>query len=495
MADEQLSSTNQRAPSFERTADEERDYALAIEEFRATPGVWFGGDLLVDALSRGDEETARDVAVVVLAAGDQASRPLREIASAVVSGAVPEKQTSGQDSVKMLRSRLRHFDKNPVAWVDFAFHLNLAGKFKEAHRAIATALKLAPENRFVLRSASRFYLNRGEQDRAHAVLRNAATTPHDPWLVAAEIAVATAIGKGSRLWKAGRSMVKDHKFSPLHVSELASAVGTAELNAHGTLRQIRTMFTASLEDPTANSIAQAEWAYRNHNEIGVRPDLAGRKDIAEARAWEAFLEGKFDDALRFAQAWLSDEPFSSRPANLISWLLTSIYEDYAGAVALLSKAIIPNPTNAIILNNLAFALANLNEVKKARTYVDRASSCTDSEEDKVVVMATRGLIAFREKRYKEGMRLYLEAINRSAASNSVDERIPTVASLYLAREMVMARLEDADLVARNALNAARRSSSAHVRELAKTLEPTLSADAHRDASTHRFGRRLMRLLK
>ena len=64
-------------------------------------------------------------------------------------------------------------------------------------------------------------------------------------------------------------MVKDGGFSPLQVSELASAVGTAELKANGPLRQIRTMFAASLEDPTANSIAQAEWAYRNDDEIAV----------------------------------------------------------------------------------------------------------------------------------------------------------------------------------------------------------------------------------
>ena len=59
-------------------------------------------------------------------------------------------------------------------------------------------------------------------------------------------------------------------------------------------------------------------------------------------------------------------------------------------------------------------------------------------------MATRGLIAFREHRNDEGLALYLEAIDWSAKSSVADERFPAIASLYLAREMVLAQLEDAD---------------------------------------------------
>lgn len=472
-SDEQLSSTNRRAPRVDHSADEERDYATAIEEFRATPGPWFAGDLLIDALSRRDRDIAEEVATAVMEAEDRASRPLLEVAKAFLDGRIEREPDDYPAGIKALRARLRRLPKNSVGWVDLAFHLNLVGKFKEAHRAIATALELSPDNRFVLRSASRFYLNRGEHDRAHDVLKSARATPHDPWLLAAEIAMATAVRRGSGFWRVGREMVKDGGFAPLHISELASAVGTAQLEAAAPLRQIRTMFTASLEDPTANSVAQAEWAYRNHDDVATRPDFANRTDVAEARAWEAFVEGNFDEALHFGEAWFADEPFSSRPANLVAWMLSSIYGNYADAIAVLNRAILPNPTNPILLNNLAFALANLNEVRKARVYVDRAAARAETQEDRLVVSATRGLIAFRERRYAEGSRLYAEVINRASAANNIDDRIPTIASLYLAREVVLAGLENASSVAEGALNLAKRSSNTQVRELAKRLEPTL----------------------
>ena len=121
--------------------------------------------------------------------------------------------------------------------------------------------EFAPSNRFILRSAVRLYVHLDEPDTAHRVLSDSASTPVDPWLVAAEIAVCTLLGRRSRLIKRGRDMLISGHHSTRDTAELASALGTIELEADASKRA-RRLFGSSLDDPTDNAVAQAVWATR-----------------------------------------------------------------------------------------------------------------------------------------------------------------------------------------------------------------------------------------
>src|SRR5207249_126382 len=105
----------------------------------------------------------------------------------------------------------------------------------------------------------------------------------DPWLVAAEVAVSPLAGRTSRLIKHGRRLLESHQFEPIAVSELASAIGTEDLAA-GSVRRARQLFGSSLNDPTENAVAQAEWASRHDAGFKFEERLLDVEYSYEARA-------------------------------------------------------------------------------------------------------------------------------------------------------------------------------------------------------------------
>src|SRR5205823_4591050 len=107
-------------------------------------------------------------------------------------------------------------------WVDIARHYSIMGFNEQARRAIQKGVALAPENRFTLRSAARFYIHIGDPEVAHDILKRSEKTKSDPWLLAAEIAAATVAGRTSRLVRRGRGFLDTHP--PFQATELASAI-------------------------------------------------------------------------------------------------------------------------------------------------------------------------------------------------------------------------------------------------------------------------------
>jgi tetratricopeptide (TPR) repeat protein len=468
--DKQLSSARIGLPSFGEgpTSKPTRDYEESLEAFRGARTAWFAGDLLVDAIGLGDDAVAGEIARFLLENRAHASRPLLDIARRYLGEAEIELDTKAphrQPEVAMLRRQISLYSRNSIAWADLAYYFTLSGKFSAAERAMRTAVGLAPNNRFVLRSAARFLIHRDEYDRAHDLLRRSEGTPHDPWLLAAEISTASAASRRSRFIQRGRAMVKDHTFGRGHVSELASAIGTAEIEAEAPRRRIRSMFDVSLERPTENSVAQAEWASRTHGEVAESPSLQQLDGVHEAQAWSLFVAGEYTQTVEFAEQWFADQPFSSRPAELASWIYSSLLDRHVDAIRILKKAVVPNPKDPIILNNLAFAYANLSLIAEAKSYIDRAQDAAMSDHDRLFILATRGLIAFRSKQYKLGRSLYMEVID-TASKGDVDSRIEPFAWSYLAREECLASTEMAPLAIKNAIE---RSASSTQREVATVL--------------------------
>jgi len=116
------------------------------------------------------------------------------------------------------------------------------------------ALALAPENRFILRAGARFLVFNEDPSAAHWLLSRSDAARHDPWLTAAEIAVADVAKQPPQLVRAGRNMLESGKFAPRHLAELAGAIGTLELNS-GKNRRARKLFEQSLIDLNENALA------------------------------------------------------------------------------------------------------------------------------------------------------------------------------------------------------------------------------------------------
>jgi hypothetical protein len=142
---------------------------------------------------------------------------------------------------------------------------------------------LAPDNRYVLRSLTRFWVHQAEPDLALHFLSKFAATRRDPWLLAAQMAAEDVAHKGPSNWREAKRILSAEQFSDFELTELAAAFGTLELQA-GSHKLARKMFRRSLTAPTENSVAQVQWASRRDSMINVSHELTAK--ASEALAWE-----------------------------------------------------------------------------------------------------------------------------------------------------------------------------------------------------------------
>jgi Flp pilus assembly protein TadD len=488
--DAELASTAKATVNAQEEAGE-RSYQISVRDFEEGQSVWDAGDLLALAISRRDHETARRVANFVAAHQTEASEALTGLTSVYLGKNGETSPWAGGTSleIKALRRRVADFPRTAVAWADLAFYLTLAGSFENADRAIRTALHLAPNNRFILRAASRFYIHQERLDEAHHLLTRADATPHDPWLVAAEIATARSASATSRLIKRGRSMLEDHNFSPRHTSELASALGTLEGDSPTARRPaVRRLIAKSLIDPTENSVAQAQWHATNtgfarsfNNDPATRTALRG-DHVFEASAWQSYIEGDFGAALQHAQRWFEDQPFSARPAFLASQIASLLCLDPKTAVLIAKQALVPNPDEFMLWNNLAYAHAVLGEINEARDAISHVEVVALDPLSKLYVTATNGAIAFRSGDSENGRKLYMQAMQEFAEAGGAHEDFDlyALAFAHLAYEEAVAKSPDALQFYNVVAPLTKRVNRSDFREVVRVTGVLLSANSRND---------------
>src|SRR6185437_13525621 len=238
-----------------------------------------------------------------------------------------------------------------VGWVDLALAYTVVGDDKKAGRAIRAALQLAPNDRFVLRSAARFFIHIGEPQIAFEHLARADSTKVDPWLMAAEIAVADYLGRTSRLQKVARGEIESGK-SGHDLTELASALGSLEA-ANGNRRAARRLLKKALNGANENTVAQIRWLNRTSLGEVVDASAAAPPLLYEANAWVSYHAGDFQAALGESLRWLRYQPFSSAPATLSSFILADLMWDFQAGASVAEAGLKANPRDLMLLNNFA----------------------------------------------------------------------------------------------------------------------------------------------
>lgn len=152
----------------------------------------------------------------------------------------------------------------------------------------------------------------------------------------------------------------------------------------------------------------------------------------------AYQDNRFEDALKASIRWLNDMPYSKNPVFVGANIAYTFLKDYKTAAKILKRGLEANPNEPAFLNNLAYTYALDGKLIEANEIIHRINKVSDiGEKTRICLTATRGLIAYREKRIKEGRALYLEAIK--AANNIADD--PTYnwnAILNFIREDILA---------------------------------------------------------
>lgn len=405
----------------------------------------YAANLIDAALAYGLTSIAEDAAAWVLANGGVSDISMK-LAKRLVS---PKSDQPAMPVVANLEERwkavashraaLRGYPRNPLLWVELAREYSALGQIEPARRALAVAVSLAPDDRYVLRCASRFYLHARDPERAHQILLRSPATLIDPWLMAAEVATADARGARSKLVKTGGRAVESGRFAPRSVSELAGAIGTIEFKA-GNRKQTRRLFARALEDPTENTLAQAGWVSRHgpgllHADHGLDIPRA-----FEANAWQAMSTDDFAGAVEYSADWLQDEPFASRPALLGSWIAAVALEDYGTALRLVESAAVANPEDIRLTVQSVYCLASMGRVAEAAArfpVLERAAASGDTAYTPaawgVLLAADRGLLAFRGGSLEQGRAAYRHAIE-IAAANGLREAGASALINYLREE-------------------------------------------------------------
>ena len=370
-------------------------------------------------------------------------------------------QTSSREQIKELKTRVRNYPRNALAWVDIARHYAMLGASRQSVRSMDIGLAISPDNRFVLRSAARLYVHVGEEDKAYEILRRSPATRRDPWLRAAEIAVAGLTNKVPRRLRSTRKGLSTGNFDPAHISELASAVATVELTA-GSVKSARRLFNLGLREPTENAVAQADWATDHISGISLNEHHFRLPRTFEARAVEHFAELEFSECVAECGRWLDDEPFSTRPLELATYTLIVGLEDYQAAIAFARRGLISNPENFLLRNNLIVAIAEDGCVDRAKKEYEVIKPSNLDDWERTYWLATRGLLAFKEYDEQRGRKLYEEAV--ACARSQPDEQSEALALVHWAYEEFRSGMVlEADKLVERATQLSSSSSSTNMK--------------------------------
>jgi len=351
-------------------------------------------------------------------------------------------------SIEHIRHTKRRLDDDPrssLAWLDLARSYTILGQNGHAERAVRAATNLAPNNRQVLRSASRFYLHIDRPDLAHSLLQDNPRTPRDPWLLAAELAVAQVAGKGPRFYKVGKRLVEAKSFAPEYLTELHSALGMLELRS-GSVRAARKNLRASLLRATENSVAQARWASTQIAGIDITEEAYSLPSNYEARCWRYLQSESWSDAASQCVGWILDEPYSARPALVGSFIGLMLVEEPQMSAKFAQAGLSSSPHSAMLRNNLTVAHAYCGNLEAAFREFSAIPFPLPIDLPRYTCIATAGLLYFRTGDIRRGRELY-QASERIAPNSA-----KSVVRLFRLRE----EIEAATPLARELLEAEKK---------------------------------------
>jgi tetratricopeptide (TPR) repeat protein len=313
-----------------------------------------------------------------------------------------------QKQIAALRRRLGDYPMDAFSWLEIGRLQTSLGQLKPARQAVMRALGSSQENRVILRAASRFFLHVGDKDFAHRVLAASGLVRFDPWVQAAEIAMAHVAGRSSVSLANALKSLRDEKLLSPRRSELAAAVATEEMHT-GRIKSARKLMNLSLTFPTDNSLAQGLWM-RNNMRLEISPLLFHVPSNYEANT-RAFAEAReFESAIWHCFQWLLDEPYSTRPAVAGSYFAAAIMQDHHQALAFIQRGLTANPSDIVLRNNQVVSLVYLGDLDEAERIFGSIHIHSQNERTIALLQATAGLLSFRRNQIKEGRRLYASAV-------------------------------------------------------------------------------------
>jgi tetratricopeptide (TPR) repeat protein len=420
-----------------------------LKDFAVNPSIGLAADAINSAFLSDRKDAAIAPATFILKS-DHIPTTLRKLAQKIVGEAQetesePDLSERSSQNIRRLRHLLKIDPRSSVLLVDLAREYAGVGKLNAADRSMQTALAYGGNDRWVSRMAARFYVHWGKKDKAHHLIANHPLARSDPWMLAAEIAIAQANGKAPVHWKRAKNLLEG-TLPPVHLSELACAVATLEMDS-GTNRKARKYFTQALLKPTENALAQLKWAERNLKANFETDQHLGQSHNAfEANFWASYYRADLVNARQFAGRWLAQEPFSKRPATMLSFLF-GLLDDHEHGLEAANWGLRANPEDVTLRLNKYFAEISrgwdgipTDEVLNEQDRIEKElRSLIHNRVESQHAAANLGLLYYRQGKHAEGRTLYDLAI--STLNNNHNELSAAAAKVFHAREAVLHRCE------------------------------------------------------
>ncbi len=435
----------QRAHGRERLLEKRR------REWASSKDVATASELVSLAVVLERPDIAEDAAEF-LAHSRDAPEMLRNSGVVLLDGHLDMQMAAQSDDrlkIAHLRGLLRRWPRNAVAWAQLALLYCRLGLNEKAQRCLNVALALGSTNRYVLRSAARFFVHRKDPGQAGYLLRESGRGEFDPWILAAEISVRHISGRPSSLVRAGSKLLASRRFLPSATAELAASLGTVEIE-RGSRRSARRMFELSAVEPNDNVRAQLLWLKIRHGEDVFRESVVtmGAYDH-EARALAYRRTKNWKAAIQKCTDWGLDEGFSSRPFRLGSFVAIEALGDGPCAVEMANAGLQVNGGDGVLLNNLAVGLALQGKVRRAERALRSAFEASgESQNSQITLTATEGLVAYRKGEVCRGRACYAKAIRQ--ARRDRDVWAARRAFLYMCMEELTAGTSECRLLAESA---------------------------------------------
>lgn len=324
------------------------------------------------------------------------------------------------ETIRRLKRRLRQCPRDAITAMEMARIHSIIGQVDRACSYVERALKSAPDNRYILRSAARFFLYSTDKERALHTVQHSNAVRSDPWVQAAEVAICSLLDKSPRWGAREIRLLSSTATLGIRYSELAAGLAVLELK-HGKRRMARKLIEKSLFAPTENTLAQAIWL-ETREHIGLRAGL--KIDLIsgafEAGVLKALNERDAKTAIHNARGWLLDEPFSVRPAMIGSFYCAAHFETYEAAISFADRGLRANPNHPGLLNNKLVSLASMGRIDEAQVILRRLAQYRYNPDFRVHYLAAQGIISFRDGHTDDGRRCYSEAVQAAQDANSPD---------------------------------------------------------------------------
>ena len=436
----------------------------AFRAFNDERSLGTASEALTEALLEGNADAAKRCGDYIRQNAASAPAPLLRLANETTRGELPP--PTGAVDVARWRSLLKLSPRNAAVWADMSRHYSAQGDKRQAMRCMQTALQLAPDHRWMLRTASRFLVHQQDYAAAHKLLANHPRTKSDPWLMAAELACAHVAGKVPKSWKAGNDALRYDRFPAMHVSELATAIGMMELEG-GNRKQARKLVQRGLIVPTENTLAQVIWAkeakHLGDGIVGLDKLVSARQDAFEARYKIGLRQGDFQAALVACQRWMDDEPFAARP-KMETTFVASLLDDYdlikriAQAALKTDGKLSHEMEMNVIFAELSSGRIDARDPDVAAKTMSRLKTVIDTGGSLVVhATANLALLSYRSGNPEVGRDLYRVAIDLARKQDGFENA--SLAATFAAREAILAGAHDAEIHLNEATELATRSGS------------------------------------